>query len=203
MSPGSAPDAGPRSAPIWMVRSTTSWARPLASYATICTTSRPRGTWIGEGQRDDEGPARAPVAIPGSGHGPAGAHHDGLCALGLQHHLHAPRRFAHVTADHEVARGDDLVGACRRGHGQICKRRIERRSRGRRPGIRGRGRAHRRDRADRRRRLARRFADAATGEGNANDRDETKTPRSDGEPPRPASAGPAPPADRALEPRLS
>ena len=45
----SLPDAGPRSAPIWIARSTTSCARPLASYATICTTAGPEGRGSGSG----------------------------------------------------------------------------------------------------------------------------------------------------------
>ena len=127
MTPVSAPDAGPRSAPIWIARSTTSCARPLASYATTCTTAGPDGRGSGSGNVMMKVRPRAPVAIPRSGHRPARAHDDGLGAPRLEHDLDAPRRLAHVPADDQVAGGDDLVGSGRRGHGDVGEGGIERR----------------------------------------------------------------------------
>ena len=204
MTPTSPPDAGPRRRSD-LDRPEHDVLRPAVRVVRHdLHDRRPRRTRIGQRQRDDEGSSGAPVAISGSCHRSAGAHDDGLRAPGLQHDLDAPRRFAHVTADHQVARGDDLVGACRRGHGDVREGGIERRDGRGSLDIRARGRADRRNRGDRRSRFAARLVpDVATGHGHAHDRHQDKTPHGDSEPPRAASAGPAPTADRALEPCLS
>ena len=127
MTPVSAPDAGPMKRPD-LDRPEHDLLGPAVRVVRHdLHDRRPRRTRIGQRQRDDEGSSRAPVAISRSGHRSARAHDDGLRAPGLQHDLDAPRRFAHVTADHQVTRRDDLVGACRRGHGHVREGRIERR----------------------------------------------------------------------------